>query len=96
VKDSATILREIARDSIKWKHDPNWGYEIAASVPGVDSKKLDPSNYYSEDEYKALVKKLREERKAWMSKFPELDSGVVMALTKEDVDNNQVRAQQIP
>jgi len=30
-----------------------------------------------------------------MSKFPELDSGVVMALTKEDVDNNQVSAQQI-
>jgi len=95
VKDSATILREIARDSITWKHDPHWGYEIAATVPGVDSKKLDPCNYYSDEEYKALVKKLREERKTWMSKFPELDSGVMMALTKEDVDNTQVGGQQI-
>lgn len=95
VKDSATIIREIARGTIKWTRDSHWGYEIPISLPGIDPKKLDPSNYYSEEEYRILVKKLRDERKEWMAKFPELDAGVVMALTKEDVNNNQMRAEQI-
>lgn len=81
VNDSATILREIARGDIKWKKDPHWKYEIPVSVKGVEKKKLNPMNYYSEQEYRKLVDRLKEEREKWFGKFPELDKSIVTAFS---------------
>ncbi len=72
IKDSTTIMREIARGTIKWKDDPDWGYLVPTEVPGIDYRPLDPRQYYSDEEYQARNSKLREERRAWLAKYPEL------------------------
>lgn len=82
IEDSVAILRAIAQGSICWKQDPHWGYEIPTNVEEVDSKKLNPANYYSKKDYEALVEKLNKEREEYMSKFPKLNAGVVMALVR--------------
>ena len=69
IKDSTTIMEQIARNGIEWTLDREWGYLIPKAIEGVESKKLNPANYYSPEEYKALNEKLREERKAWLGKF---------------------------
>jgi len=72
VNDSSSIIKEIARNSIIWKKDPTWDYEIPVEVPGVETKKLDPINYYSMEEYQKRVIVLKEERKNYLAQFPEL------------------------
>ena len=89
IKDSSTILREIARGTIAWKQDPHWGYLIPEEVRGVDKKKINPANYYSEEEYQMLINRLSKEREDYMSKFPKLDSGVVMALVLNKDETNK-------
>ncbi len=72
VRDSATIIREIARGTVEWKRDPDWGYEILDSIPGVDVSKFHPERHYTKEQYAALVEELRKERKEWLSQFKEL------------------------
>ena len=76
VVDSASFLTNIAKDNVKWRKDEYWGYEVPAEVPGVDMKRFDPANYYSADQIKAMNDKLREERRAWLSKYPVLDKAI--------------------
>ena len=51
-------------------------------MPGtrVDLARYDPRRHYSEDEYRALVDKLRTERRAWLAKFPGLDPTIPKAI----------------
>ncbi|PIY60550.1 phosphoenolpyruvate carboxykinase (ATP) [Candidatus Woesearchaeota archaeon CG_4_10_14_0_8_um_filter_47_5] len=83
IQDSVNVMKEIARGSIAWKKCSEWHYLIPVSVEGVRTKKLDAANYYAPEEYARLCGKLREERKNWLAKFPELDDGVVVALTEK-------------
>lgn len=76
INDSVTIIKEIARDTIKWKKDEEWDYYIAEEVPGIDMKRLDPKGYYSKEKYKELNEKLREERVEWLEKFKNLDKKI--------------------
>ncbi len=73
VFDSARLLADAARGSIKWKTDPDWGYDVAAEVGDVDMRHFDPRGFYGEEEYRRLTEGLREERRAWLAKFPGLD-----------------------
>ena len=36
---------------------------------GIDIEKYNPRNYYTEEEYKVLVSRLKAERKAWLAKY---------------------------
>jgi len=80
IQDSAAFIREIARSGVVWKKDEYWGYEVPASVPGLDLARFDLERYYTPAELKALQESLRAERVAWLAKFKDLDpviAGVV-------------------
>jgi len=72
VYDSARLLADAARGSIRWKKDPDWGYEVAAGVNDVDIRHFDPAAFYGDDEYGRLTAELMAERRAWLEGFPGL------------------------
>ncbi|HEY3203249.1 MAG TPA: phosphoenolpyruvate carboxykinase (ATP) [Thermoanaerobaculia bacterium] len=83
IKVSTEIMKQIAREGIRWEKDPDWGYEVPRDVPGIDLAKYDPREYYSTEEYAALVGKLRAERREWLAKFQDLDPVIPKAVDKE-------------
>jgi phosphoenolpyruvate carboxykinase (ATP) len=80
VIDSVKILEMIARDSITWKTDAFWGYEVPVEIPGLDLTRFDLGNFYSDDDVLERSVALKEERLKWLSQFEGLDSGIVNAL----------------
>lgn len=80
IQVSTTIMREIARGSITWRLDPDWHYEVPLQVPDLDLAALDPTRYYSSEEYDARVEKLRRERLEWLQQFPDLMPEIVEAI----------------
>jgi ATP-dependent phosphoenolpyruvate carboxykinase len=82
VRESIGVLREIARDTIPWERDRDWGYEVATNVPGIETEEFNPKSFYSPGEYDALVEKLRRERVEWLAQFPGLDSKIQKAVEK--------------
>ncbi|MBU0591134.1 phosphoenolpyruvate carboxykinase (ATP) [Candidatus Micrarchaeota archaeon] len=72
VHDSAVIIKEIARETVKWKKDPDWGYYVLDHCPGIDVSKFHPEKHYSKKEYQKLTKELRKERKEWLAQFKKL------------------------
>ncbi len=80
VYDSARLLADAARGTIKWKTDPDWGYEVAVWAGDVDMRPFDPSRYYGRDEYSLLTKELKEERRAWLGQFEGLNEKIVNAI----------------
>jgi len=56
------------------------GRDGAKKNNGVQMKKFDPSNFYSQDQIDAYVKKLKEERIEWLKRFESLSSAIINAL----------------
>ncbi len=80
VYDSARLLADAARGTIKWKNDPDWGYKVAVWAGDVDMRPFDPSRYYDKAEYPRLTKELKEERRTWLGQFEGLDKRIVNAI----------------
>jgi phosphoenolpyruvate carboxykinase (ATP) len=85
IPDSSAIVKAIAEGAIEWEVDPDFGYFVASSVPGVeDVELLQPRRLYESqgrgDEYQRLVRAVKEERRAYMAKHAGLNSRVVTAL----------------
>lgn len=80
VYDSARLLADAARGSIKWRRDPDWGYEVASEANDVDMKHFDPRHFYGEEEYRKLTEDLKGERREWLRRFPRLDKDVINAV----------------
>ena len=80
IKVSTEIMKQIARERIVWRRDPDWGYEVPAHVPGLDLARYAPDSYYSPQKYRELVEKLRSERRNWLSQFPGLDPVIPLAI----------------
>ncbi len=80
VRDSVHIIEMIARDRIRWKEDPFWGYEVPEEVPGMDYERFDLKNFYQPEEIQALEEALRNERIEWLERFSDLDPAVVDAI----------------
>jgi phosphoenolpyruvate carboxykinase (ATP) len=80
IKVSTEIMKQIARERIVWRRDPDWGYEVPAHVPGLDLARYAPDSYYSPLKYRELVEKLRSERRSWLSQFPGLDPVIPLAI----------------
>ncbi|MFH0888082.1 MAG: phosphoenolpyruvate carboxykinase [Planctomycetota bacterium] len=70
--DSSEIIKQIIRGGIQWKVDQDWSYYVPSKIDGVNIERFDPFHFYSQDEYYELIKKLRAERKEWLSKFTDL------------------------
>jgi len=85
IEYSSAIVKAIAEGTIIWTADPEFGYEVAQSVPGIDDiEVLQPRRLYERtgrgDEYRARVQRLKQERIAEFTKYPGLDPEIVAAV----------------
>lgn len=87
IQHSSAIVKAIAEGTIEWDMDPDFGYEIAKSVPGLEGDDLDylqPRRMYDRqgrvDEYRALVDKYKAERKQYLEKWEGLDPRIVESI----------------
>jgi phosphoenolpyruvate carboxykinase (ATP) len=83
---SSAAVAAIVADTIEWVTDPDFGYEIAASLPGVDDVEiLQPRRLYERQgrmaEYDAMVARLKRERKEFLASFPGLSDEIVKSIT---------------
>jgi phosphoenolpyruvate carboxykinase (ATP) len=74
---SAAIVAAIAHGGVEWEVDPDFGYEVAVSVPGVeDGFVLRPRSLYESqgrsEEYVSHVAALHEERAAHVAGYADL------------------------
>jgi phosphoenolpyruvate carboxykinase (ATP) len=83
IRTSTEIMKQIARDGISWRRDPDWGYEVPVTVPGVDLTRYDPRSHYSQAEYAARIDRLRRERREWLARFPGLDPAIAASIGAE-------------
>jgi len=86
IKHSSAIVKGIAEGTIEWELDPDFGYFVASSVPGIDDLDvLQPRRLYAEqgreDEYGALVERFKAERAEFLSGFPSLSDEIVAAVS---------------
>jgi phosphoenolpyruvate carboxykinase (ATP) len=85
IKHSSAIVKGIAEGTIGWERDPDFGYLVASSVPGIDELEiLQPRRLYEQqgrgDEYAALVERFKAERVEFLEKFPSLSDEIVSAV----------------
>src|SRR5205807_1581410 len=86
---SSAVVKAIAEGTITWERDPDFGYEVASALPGIDDMEiLQPRRLYERqgrmDEYNAVVEKLRRERQAYLAKFAGLRQEILDALPVEE------------
>jgi phosphoenolpyruvate carboxykinase (ATP) len=77
---STHILKHLAYDDITWEKDPDWGYEVPTSIPGIDIGQFDPRKFYSAYEYQQLTDKLRQERLEWLQAYSDLDRQILQTM----------------
>ena len=85
IEYSSAIVKAIAEGTISWTRDPDFGYEVAERVPGIDDiEVLQPKRLYERtgrtDEYKRTVQRLKQERIAEFDKYPGLEPGILAAV----------------
>ena len=82
---SSAIVQAIAENTIKWTDAPEFGYEVAEDVPGVeDLELLQPWRLYERDgrsdEYRRMVERLTAERRERLEEFPKLTDDIKRAV----------------
>jgi len=82
---SSAIVEAIVSGTIEWVTDPDFGYEVAASLPGVDDVEiLQPRRLYERqgrlEEYDAMVTRLKNERREYLASFPGLDDSILKSI----------------
>ena len=85
ISDSSAIVSAIVSGAIEWETDPDFGYEVAASVPGVDDiELLQPRRLYERQgrglEYESLVERLTTERRQYLASYTDLDPAIPAGL----------------
>ena len=87
IPHSSAIVKGIAEGTIEWVEDPDFGYLVAASVPGIDAEDEDllrPRELYSKqgrgEEFDRLVDNLKAERREYMAQYPQLAPAIIEAL----------------
>lgn len=85
ISDSSAIVQGIVEGTIDWEPDPDFGYQVARTVPGVDDPELlQPRSFYARTgrsaEYEAVVERLKGERSAYLAAYtalrPEIAAGL--------------------
>lgn len=87
IPHSSAIVLGIAEGTIEWRDDPDFGYAIAASVPGIegdDALILRPRELYEKlgrvDEYESKVADLKRQRVEFLRGFPMLSEEILAAV----------------
>jgi phosphoenolpyruvate carboxykinase (ATP) len=86
IKHSSAVVKGIAEGTIGWDRDPDFGYLVASSVPGIDEPEvLQPRSLYEGqgrgDEYRQLVERFKAERAEFLRGFPSLSDEIVAAVS---------------
>ncbi|HLE95285.1 MAG TPA: phosphoenolpyruvate carboxykinase (ATP) [Acidimicrobiia bacterium] len=82
---SSAMVQGIVEGTIEWEIDPDFGYEVAVSVPGVDDPDLlRPRLLYESrgrgQEYRSIVDRLKAERVAYLTGYRGLDPEILAGL----------------
>lgn len=80
IKMSTGIMKHIAKGTIKWGYDPDWGYQVPLDVPEMDIAEYNPVNYFSPGDFDERVSKLRRERIRWLAKYRGLREEIIQAI----------------
>ena len=96
IPHSSAMLEALLAGKIRWKKDPDFGYEIvdvdapenAALVSKVPKEILNPKLFYEKrgraEEYRAWVSAMKRERKAFLEKY-DVKRSIVSAVVGADV-----------
>jgi len=82
---SSAVVKAVAEGTIGWETDPDFGYETATAVPGIDDAEfLKPVLLYERqgrlDEYREQVASLKADRASYLKKFPGLSPSIASAV----------------
>jgi phosphoenolpyruvate carboxykinase (ATP) len=87
IKHSSALVEAITHGTISWESDPDFGYLVAAAVPGIDEEDLDvlqPRRLYEAtgrtEDYRALADRFKAERSEFLRGFPSLSDEIVAAV----------------
>ncbi len=73
IAEMATIIRGIARDTIRWREDADWMVETPEFVDGLDASRFDLNKHYDQSKLDALIAQTRLERAQQIESIPGLD-----------------------
>lgn len=87
ISDSSAIVKAIVEGTIVWDEDPDFGYQVAASLPGVDDVELlQPRRLYERTgrsvEYADIVARLKRERADYLAAYTALHREIAAGLTR--------------
>jgi phosphoenolpyruvate carboxykinase (ATP) len=74
VKDTVTLLSNIARESLKWERDETTGLTVPSDVPGMDIDEFDVGTVLSDPE--STLGELRNEREQYLAQFDDLEPSI--------------------
>jgi phosphoenolpyruvate carboxykinase (ATP) len=85
IPTSSAVVQSIAEDTIKWTDAPEFGYEVAEDINGVDDLELlQPWRLYERQgrtqEYREFVERLTAERTARLAEFAKLSDEIKRAV----------------
>jgi phosphoenolpyruvate carboxykinase (ATP) len=85
IPDTSACVSGIAERTIVFEEDPDFGYQVAASVPGIDDpEKLQPRRLYEAQgrgaEYADIVERLKAERVTHLQQFTQLSEDIIKAV----------------
>ena len=82
---SSAIVQAIVEGTIDWTEDPDFGYQVASSVPGVgDIEILQPGRLYGRTgrggDYAAMVATMKRERSEYLASFGGLAPSILESI----------------
>ena len=85
IPDTSACVKGIAEQTIAFDEDPDFGYQVATSVPDLDDQeKLQPRRLYERqgrgDEYASMVERLKNDRVAHLQQFTQLSEEIIKAV----------------
>ena len=85
IPDTSACVKGIAEQTIAFDEDPDFGYQVATSVPDLDDEeKLQPRRLYERqgrgDEYATMVERLKNDRVAHLQQFTQLSEEIIKAV----------------
>jgi len=76
IPEMSSIIRGIARGTVRWREDPNWMVETPECVDGLDISKFDLSRHYDQGKIDFLIAALRLERSQYIEQISGLDPAI--------------------
>jgi phosphoenolpyruvate carboxykinase (ATP) len=80
IPEMAAIIRGMVKGTLEWAKEPNFNTFVPKKVNGIQMTRFDPSEYYSKEEIKSHVTKLKQERLEWLKRFDSLNPSIPDAI----------------